>query len=252
MKHAYLIIAHKADKTFYTLLHMLDYHDNSLFIHMDVKNKKFRTCDMEYAKQSLQYAAVYFTERTDVMWGGYSQIRAELILLKKALQTDKFSYYHLVSGEDLPIQSHEYMNSFFIKNNGLEFIESEPARKEGGFHDLDRVRYYHWFQEKLGKENRKYSIRALRKAAFSAQKLFHIYRNKNIVFMRGANWFSITDALAHYVVKQEDWIKKIFCYTFCADEMFLQTLVYHSPFQKNLFQKDGAKSSCMRCIDFQR
>lgn len=252
MEHAYLILAHKTDLTFYTLLYMLDYPNNSLFIHMDRKNKEFDACSMEHVKQNLRYATVYFTERTDVRWGSYSLVYAIVILLKKAVRTGKYNYYHLLSGEDLPIQSHESIDNFFTKYNGLEFIELEPAREGGGYHDLDRVRYYHWFQERLGRENKKYIIRFLRKITLSVQKLLHIQRNRSILFMRGSNWFSITDELAHYVLDQEDWIKKIFRYTFCADELFLQTIVYHSRFQEMLFQKDGKEYSCMRSIDFQR
>ncbi len=38
-KHAYLIIAHKSDLIFNTLLKMLDDKRNNIFIHLDIKNK---------------------------------------------------------------------------------------------------------------------------------------------------------------------------------------------------------------------
>ena len=36
-KHAYIILAHKDDYTFYSLLKMLDHEKNDIFIHMDAK-----------------------------------------------------------------------------------------------------------------------------------------------------------------------------------------------------------------------
>ena len=39
MKQAYLIIAHKDDLTFRTLISMLDNENNDIFIHMDKKSK---------------------------------------------------------------------------------------------------------------------------------------------------------------------------------------------------------------------
>ena len=49
MKHAYLVIAHKNDYTFQTLLNLIDDERNDIFIHMDKKNAKYRFEDV--AKQ---------------------------------------------------------------------------------------------------------------------------------------------------------------------------------------------------------
>ena len=41
MRQAYLIVAHKDDFVFRTLLRMLDDVRNDIFIHMDIKNKSY-------------------------------------------------------------------------------------------------------------------------------------------------------------------------------------------------------------------
>ena len=105
MKHAYMIIAHKNDVTFSTLLRMLDHPDNDIFIHFDAKVKDFGTEEMQKIRNSLSHAGICFTRRTSVIWGGYSQIRSELILLEAAVGHGHYDYYHLISGQDLPIQS---------------------------------------------------------------------------------------------------------------------------------------------------
>lgn len=62
-KHAYLIMAHKDDYTFRTLLPMLDDPRNDIFIHMDVKSRQF---DRNDVIDSLSYSKCFFTRRTNV------------------------------------------------------------------------------------------------------------------------------------------------------------------------------------------
>lgn len=42
-----------------------------------------------------------------------SQIVAELYLFKKAISRQSYFYYHLLSGQDLPLYSQSYIHSFF-------------------------------------------------------------------------------------------------------------------------------------------
>lgn len=66
-KQAYLIITHKNDLEFQTLLKMLDDPRNDIFIHMDKKNTQYNEAEtISLVKKS----AVYHVERTSVTWGG--------------------------------------------------------------------------------------------------------------------------------------------------------------------------------------
>ena len=65
-KHAYLIMAHKNDFTFYSLVKMLDNKNNDIFIHMDSKNRNF---DENSLNGIVAKSRVFFTERTNVAWG---------------------------------------------------------------------------------------------------------------------------------------------------------------------------------------
>lgn len=241
-KHAYLIEAHKDDHVFYSLLKMLDHELNDIFIHMDVKNVGF---DTEQAKKTVHRSCIFFTQRTSVMWGGYSQINAELLLLKKATQTNQYAYYHLLSGQDLPIKPQSYIHDFFEKNNGLEFVRFEKE----SFQYRDRTKYYYWLQDKIG---RKYKF--LTASLKAIQKVFHVNRNKDTIFQKGSNWFSITDSLARYVVSKDGWIKKTFHDTICCDEVFLQTLIVNSTFKSRLARTtfDDSNEMFMRLIDWKR
>ena len=246
MKHAYMIIAHKNDVTFSTLLRMLDHPDNDIFIHFDAKVKDFGTEEMQKIRNSLSHAGIFFTRRTSVIWGGYSQIRSELILLEAAVGHGHYDYYHLISGQDLPIQSTEEINSFFEKNKGKQFIETFSLSEAC----MDRVKYFYFAQERMGRKELKdlgLFLKLIMKATYVIQNRLKLYRNRKISFMRGANWFSITHELAEYILENRKWIRKTFRWTRCCDEVFLQTLIHNTRFEDQI-----SEQGYLRCIDWDR
>ena len=240
-KHAYLIMAHRDDATFRTLVSLLDNEYNDIYIHMDKKVKKYNIKEIE---QLVKKSHIYHIERAKVSWGGYSLINCELNLLNSAVKNGKYQYYHLLSGQDLPLKTQKYIHNFFEKNKGKEFISFRSKE----FTYQDRVLYFHPLQELLKRKN----IR-LAKISSMLQKPF-VKRNNHISFQKGANWFSITNNLAQYVLNNRTWIKKHFKQTICADEIFLQTLIINSDFKNNLYLKDYKDdwNSHMRYIDWNR
>jgi hypothetical protein len=73
-------------------------------------------------------------------------------------------------------------------------------------------------------------------------------------FRFGASWFSITDGCARYVIENESTIQKQFKNSYCCDEVFLQTLIYNSPFKDNVFGgvENYDYKYCLRKIDWER
>ena len=112
-KQAYLIEAHKCDEMLLTLLRMLDVPWNDIFIHMDSKNTDYQP---ETVECRMKYAKVFHAKRHSVVWGGVSQVKVELVLLKTAVAHGPYQHYHLISGVDLPIQTQEDIRAFFEAN----------------------------------------------------------------------------------------------------------------------------------------
>ena len=248
MKHAYLIIAHKNDYTLQILLKLIDDERNDIFIHMDRKNQKY---EFEIIKKYVKKSKIYQIEnRNNVVWGDYSQIDTELILLELAIKTGKYDFYHLLSGEDLPLKSQDYIHKFFNENKGEEFVRFEKIN----FSYNDRVSQYHLLQRLIGKPNSHPFLYSLNYRFLKLQKIFGIRRNKDIQFQKGANWFSITDDLARLVISKKEWIEKIFKFTVCCDEVFLQTIINQTEFKNRLYHKkyDNDLHSIMRLIDWER
>lgn len=249
-KHAYLIIAHKQPELLKKLLKLLDNERHDFFIHID-KKSSIDDKTIEEIKKSVLKSNIKFIERISVNWGGYSQIQIEINLLKCAINY-KYSYYHLLSGADLPLKSSDYIYKFFEKSGNKEFIsfESSFITKE----IKERISLYHFFQEKINRNN--YIFFGLEKLSLIIQKLFRVNRikNSNLVIQKGANWFDITHEFASYVLTKEDEIKKFYKNTMCADEIFLQTIAINSVFKEKLYYKnfDNDLHSIMRYIDWQR
>lgn len=231
------------------LLRLLDDPRNDIYIHIDTKAVDF---DENYFKGILKYSKLMYTQRTNVIWGDYSQINCELLLLKEATSNFKYDYYHLISGVDLPLKSQEEIHKFFDENQGKEFVHFNGLDLNQSTYN--RASLYHLFS-KYGR-NRSMAIDLIDRIILKLQRIFKVDRLKNSNFKLafGANWFSITDNLARYVIQQDDMIKKVFSKTVCADELFLQSLVYNSKFKENLYydKMDENYIACLRYIDWHR
>lgn len=243
-KHAYLIMAHNQPELLQKLILLLDDPRNDLFIHIDKKAKGFEFSRYEkLAKES----KITWVKRIDVKWGHYSMIRCELLLLKEATK-NRYDYYHLLSGVDLPLKTQDYIHEFFEKYQGLEFVDEDESQIQKSY--LERIEFYHLWCNKRGSKYHK-----LKTANLRLQRKIGINRikDKNICFQKGRQWFSITHGLAMEVVKSESWIKKIFKFSLCGDEMFLQTVVLNSKYAEKICNSHTMPSiSDTRYIDWER
>jgi len=244
-RHAYMIIAHHQFQLLQMLCQLLDDERNDIYIMIDKKVKNF---DESIIIKSVQHSKVFFTDRIKIQWGGKSIVNAEIMLLKAASK-NKYSYYHLLSGADLPIKTADTIYNFFELNNGKEFIHfcnDGFIKKQSAL----RAGQYHFFQDKIG-PNKHIFLYKLERISLFAQRKLNIDRLKKMPqICCGSQWFSITHEFARYVLEHEKDIDKMFNYTACADEMFMQTLLLHSPYLKNRYQTEDESSyiSCMRYI----
>lgn len=242
-KHAFLIMAHKGDETLRTLLRTLDDPRNDIFIHMSSKNIAW---DENSVLTSISKARIFPVPRISVTWGGYSQIACELSLLNAAVAMGHYSYYHLLSGQDLPIKSQDRIHSFFDSCGGKEFVRFENHNRDyrsriGG----------HVIWNASGKNK---SQVLLRKVDGLLARLLQCYRKpaKGLKLMKGDNWFSITDKLARYIVENASLIRSVFWDSMCGDELFLQTFAWNAGKRFDFYRMPGEENAdgIMRMIDW--
>lgn len=249
--HAYMIIAHNQFELLEKLIKALDDERNDIYVHIDAKVQDF---DFEHFSSLTKHSTVRFTdERVNITWGDESQVECEMVLLRNAVAGENpnkpYNYYHLLSGVDLPIKSNDAIHSFFEANNGKEFIHYSSNEVEQG--SINRIKYYHILRKKRNTINK-----ILAQIVLKFQKLFGVNRLKGtgIKVQKGANWFSITGDLAKYVVANQDKYRKIFSYSYCCDEVFIQTIVESSDFKNKLYMPNcnNNHDACMRLIDWNR
>lgn len=233
MKHAYLIVCHNNFEILKKLVAVLDDSRNDIYIHVDRKVRNFSKIKECLAVQN---ATLTFVKRIHVSWGGYSQIKAELILLEAATKT-KHTYYHLISGVDMPIKSQSEIHAFFAENLGKEFISIDEKSEDGELFAA-RIKHYHFLQDIIGR-NHGLNIAVAEKVEQYLLKIQRFLRINRLRYFscglyKGGNWFSITHGMAEYILVKKREIHKRYRFGLCADELFLQTTAMASPYAENV------------------
>lgn len=244
-RHAYLIMAHNQPELLEQLIRALDYAGNDIFLHLDAK--------MDISSLHLppmQNGTLFvLDDRMDVKWGDFSQIACELLLLERAT-VEKHAYYHLLSGVDLPLRSQREIHHFFAENRGTEFVQFYRPKIDKGI--KNRVAKYHLLIKRRTVKSLFHKL--VDKVLLGVQAGVDRTRATGVVFQKGANWFSITDELARYVLSKKEFIKKHFQYSLCGDEMFLHTIVYNSAFRERVAANNYCDNyqNILYQIDWQR
>ena len=251
MRHAYLIIAHNNFPMLERQLRFLDSENADFFIHIDARVENF---DFDHFRAVPKKSSVTFVKRQKISWGHHSMIWVELELLRAAT-AGKYDYYHLLSGVDAPLKTREYIEAYFERSPGTNYVHFQDEKISVSYDG--RARFYYPFQ-RFNKRNFLPLI-LLRKLSTGTQLLLHMDRTRKYgadwVFQKGGQWFSITHELAAYVLENEKLIRRMFFQSFCGDEVFLQTLVINSPHFRatvppGYFGHDYKNS--LRYIDWQR
>lgn len=251
-KHAFLIAAHHQYPLLETLLRLLDHPQNDIFLHISQTAPEY---DKEQFRSVLKHSKLQFVRRIKVMWGGSSQIEYELELLKAAVKGN-YAYYHMISGVDLPIKPMAVIHQFFEEHAGKEFIHFGTPEYTNSPAIRARISVYHPLQNVVGRN--KGPLLYVEKVLVKLQKILGVnrIRGKEATFGFGSNWFSITHDFASFLVERENEIRKRFGYSFCADEVFLQTMFKESPQRENRYiyeaDESNAYMSCVRYVDWER
>jgi len=250
-RHAYLVAAHNHPAQLLTLLRMLDDSENDLYVHVD---RKASDISEDALRLAVANATIHFVERLDAGWGSERFIDVIVSLLEAATRVEH-SYYHLVSGSDLPLKPQREIREFFATHAGREFVDLSAEEPDPAL-----------IHERL----ERFTVRRLNRSAhFTApwrgavrleqlsnrlQDLVGVNRLRGCPtrFQKGSVWFSITHGLARFAVEHSAENRPHYRYSTCADEIWLQTLLLSSPFMENrYFMGYGDEGrATMRFIDW--
>ncbi|MDM1547823.1 glycosyl transferase family 14 [Empedobacter falsenii] len=238
MTNIYLIQAHQYPGQLKRLIKRINSENVLFYIHIDLKT------DIEPFKDVISGKNIVFIkDRVDCIWGDFSQVQATLNLCEEVLNQgfDLDTRITLLSGQDYPIKSKDYIREFFNNNKGIDFINIEK---------IDKSRIHHLRNLKAFKINHsskrsdftlisKYHYKNILKSLFykkiSFKDLKLLFKNKCVPLgmkpYRGSSWWSFNyttlEAVLNFYQKNKDVLNVFYSQTFCPDENFFQTILMH-------------------------
>ena len=239
MKHAFLIIAHADYEVLRVLVDMLDDKCCDIYIMVDKKASLPPQLHVKHARIFM------LKKRLDIRWGHVSLIKAEMQLFEFASANGSYEYYHLLSGNDLLIKPLNYIFNFFDRNKGKEFVGFTSETNW-----LEKVMKYQFFIKYYRLNGRWGNL--IKSIAYRLEYIANkINKRSDESFRKGSEWVSITDDFCRYLIGKKNWIFKRFKYTFCGDEIFLQTVLWNSPYKANIYSLDDEFKGCQREINWE-
>lgn len=231
MKIVYIILAHKLPEQLVRLVKKLNSNNVSFLIYVDKKT------DNEIFKKMVEplhaYENVYFLKRYISNWGTIGHIEATLEGIRKALALHfDFDYVILLTGQDYPIKSNEYIQKFLEDSNRQSYLEyfslpSEIWKTENG--GMDRINYWHLYF--LGRPHKIFPIPSLIKKK--------ILKDINL-FGGRSNWCLDRDCVEYideYLRRSDSFVK--FCkHVGLPDEIFFQTILLNSNLKDRLVNEN--------------
>lgn len=219
-RHAYLIMAHTDKEQLSRLLRALDDPRNDIYVHLDSKWDAAPEDFRPYVKES----GLVFIGRIHPAWGGSRLIRVTEDLLCEAHAHGPYAYYHLMSGQGMPVKSQDYIHAFFDRYADECFLQA-PAKDEiDTSHPRFPLRYeqYHPLQDLLiGKKRNGWKY--LEFVFCYLQRLAGVRRFKGIEIRAAWEWFSLPETAVSYLAGHRDEIVRRWRLTYCCDELFVPT-----------------------------
>lgn len=246
MTHAILITAYKNLEQLEQLVNFFTEDSFRIYIHLDKKG----TYDLDVCQRLKEKPQVrLIAQKYKVNWGGVNHLKAYLFLAIEALKEASSSYFHLITGQDLPVVSKETFLRFFKEQpEGIDrdYIRFKPLPNlDWHYGGMDRLKYFHLYDVLDAKKHK----RLIRKLVRLQRKL-GLDRPQIGEFPElygGSTYWSLTRESLLYVVRYtQDHPKflKRFQYSFCAEELYFQTLLCNSPLKHKLV------NSNLRYIDW--
>ena len=224
MKIAHLILCHANLDQLERLIGRLQHPDAWVYIHVDNK----APIEPFLRLQSLPNV-VLVKNRVEVYWGGYSIVQATLNGFAEILSSGiGFNYINLMSGQDYPIKSTEYIHKFLAENPGKAFMHTLSVMHEWQ-EAIPRITKYHLVNFHFpGRYKVEKVINTIMPSRRFPGSLTPVGRSQ---------WLTITPAQAAYIINylaDNKQFTNFFKLSWAPDEMIFQTILYNSPYKDNI------------------
>lgn len=224
MKIAHLILAHKNPAQVARLISRLKHPEAYFFIHLDLKSDIQPFKNLEHEGK-----VVLINNRIKVFWAGYSQVQSTINSLQQISSFGiDFDYVNLISGQDYPLKRVNEFHAYLEQNNGKAFMEYFPVY-EVWKEAIPRVEKYFLVESSFPG---KYTLEVLMNKFLPKRKL-----PGRLIPVGRSTWFTITFEQVNYIlnyINEHPEYPRFFKYSWGADELFFQTLLYNSPYKDKM------------------
>jgi hypothetical protein len=219
MNCVYLILVHKNFEQVSRLVKRLLLTNSYIIIHIDKKVEIPRNFLAELANS--ERSRVFLIEkRYFAAWGSWEAVLTALSLLKEGIRRfPAASYFILLSGQDYPIKSAEYIDTFFRENDSNLVRHIPLLEEKWKYGGIRRINRFYWAK------NRKSITGFIFRTIPCPSRRFPIPAEK--IYL-GSQWWVMKRDTA---VKVLDFVEKnpkflrAFRWTYIPDEMFFQTIL---------------------------
>jgi len=197
----------------------MDHPAFDFYIHLD---KKTDAAPFEYLFNQKNIFPVQ--NRIKIYWAGWGTIQATINGFKEILPK-QYDYVNVLSAQDFPIKSAEYIYQYINERKGQEFITCESIDDEWK-EVAARVKQYHLINWQIRGQHRLENI--LNKILPERK-----YPLDHKIVGR-ANWFTLTKEAVQFLLNfldQHPKVVRYFKYCWGADEFIFSTALYNSEFK---------------------
>lgn len=225
MKVAHLVLAHNKPDQLKRLLKSLENEFSRTFVHLDKK------CDLKnfsFLTKAPQVKLI--NNRHCVNWGGFSQVKAIHTSIKQVMESgERFDYINLISGQDYPLKPLNEFHSFLEQHPEKIFMSFYLPGHPWLVEAKKRLSYLHLTDYKFKGSTR---LEQLINFFLPGQKF-----PSEFIFVGHSTWFTLSWESAKYIVeffRNNDAFINKFKYTWGADEILMQSILYNSPLKHKI------------------
>jgi len=233
MKQALLITAYRDFDHLMDIIRFFDEDSFECYIHID---KKYFPDEAVIEKILSLGPVKLVSHHYTVNWGGRNHLRSYLLLAEEALKNSDTVYFHLISGHDFPVKQLAYFKAFAAQSHRKDFLTCNRMPYKNWVHGgMNRLEYYNFYDVFDAKK----SAHWIQRFISWQQKIGFKRKISNRVppLYAGDTWWSLTRETLQYVVdytKERPYLLKRMKHTFCAEEMYFQTVIMNSPHAANV------------------
>ena len=231
--HSLLITAYKNPDQLARLIGLFPEEHFNVYVHIDQKSE----LDIEKLEAQIgRKPHIHFYKKYRVNWGGRNHLRAILWLSEKALEDTRNHFFHLITGQDLPIRPVEdFIHQLDCSKDYMQAIPYPVSYLPKGA--TDWFDYYNFYDVLDAKKHLKW-IRIIR----NLQMKMGWKRSFDKPFAEkyyGSTYWSLTRETLEYVIKYTNEKPAFFLrmkHTFCAEELYIPTVVMNSLHRRKVTQ----------------